>query len=364
MSEQNYDDPMLDFDPDPYYQDPRVGTPEYMAPPPVGVAAPEGYAPTTTQAPAREVTYQRDIAPAAGKLFDSIGADSDLSEQAKLQLQGNLLQGVAGITEQRDKISQMRENSELRQMRLETDRVRLEDVRNSRAAKQGMQSKLAGLNSQFEEVLKLPIEQRAEKVAEIEAKNFDVFASSPYAGARLESVKRTFTPPEAKQQNLFSSGAQAVDFASQYGTDEVMRNAMNTGDLTTMARRKSEIDAFKEANKTNEERQKEMVSQQDSLLADFTEKPFTLDMKDPDDPTARTNYMSDATHARAEHAVMLFGSEEDKAEWEEANENLKTRDKFRARIAQNVVFKAQINRFKLQKSEKKEDVAESAVPFN
>lgn len=360
MPYDTYDDPMIDFAPDPYYQDTRVGSPGYMLP--QSAPAPVGVSPTV--APARDVTYQQDIAPAAGKLFKDIGENSNLSEQAKLQLQGNLLQGVANITEQRDKIAQMRENSELRQMRLESDRMRLEDVRNSRAMKQGMQEKLSGLNSQFEEVMKLPFEQRAQKVAEIEAKNFDLLASSPYVGARFESIKRSSLPPKQDERDLFTSGAQAVEFGAKYGTDEVMRNAMNSGDLTTMARRKAEIDAQMESKKTREEREKEVIQQRDSLLGEFTKKPFTLDMQKPDlaESDWKPTYMSDETHARAEQAVTLFGSDEDRQEWEEANNDLNTRDKLRARIAQNVVLKAQVNRFKKQVSRQPEDISETLIP--
>jgi len=354
---------MLDFAPDPYYQDPRMGGANYMMPQ-QGVPAPEGG--SLAQAPIREVTYQRDIAPAAGRLFRDIGGDSNLSEQAKLQLQGNLLQGVASITEQRDKIAQMRENSELRQMRLESDRMRLEDVRNSRAMKQGMQEKLSGLNSQFEEVMKLPIEQRAQKVAEIEAKNFDLLASSPYVGARFESIKRSSLPP--KQEEMFGSGSQVADAFAKYGNDEVWRKAYSQGNVAVMGLRQGELDVQKESQieskKTREEREKEVIQQRDSLLGEFTKKPFTLDMQKPDlaESDWKPTYMSDETHARAEQAVMLFGSDEDKSEWEEANNDLNTRDKLRARIAQNVVLKAQVNKFKKQESKQPEDISETLVP--
>jgi hypothetical protein len=322
-----------------------------------------------------DFSYERDIQPMVGanRLFEEIGADRNMNWREKARMQQGLLQGVGDIAEQRAKIEQLRNRSEMDRIRVETGRLQLDDLRNRRRQQQDMQSRMSDVGKQIEGVLDLPIKERAQALAEIEARNFEVIATSPWAGRRIDSVRATLAPSASEAPPMFTGKALADAIAANVDNPAALEAIRNNdpialGIATGTARVVGE---------SAEERAKSARVERTRVIREFAGKQetFALDFAETDEMAARRmqqaqdgkvpeyvpRYMSPETHREAERAVLLLGTDEDKRAWEESNGS-PDRDQIRVQITRMAVLRAE-NELLKGASEAPADVAESSVPL-
>lgn len=343
---------------DPNYDDPMAGFDPYGAQPPMVAAAPVAQ-------DEQPITYERDIAPGAGRLFDEIGADQSLTPRERMDMQSKLLQGVGDINRRRDELARVRDDSMIRKMRMERESMSLDAARNQRAQQTAAAERMAGLGAKLQETLKLPPAERAAAIAEIEAQNFDLLGSSYTASQRFESVKRTamMGAGETLAPPVFKTAKEEMEYLAEYGDSEIGRAAYiaaKQGDITGAGSLMALDRTSREERKTAEQEAKEQVAIRNQMIDDAARLKFTTDA-DIDNWEAdqaskagvqpRRLWMKPETHEEARRVVFNLGTPEDLREWEEAEDDLRSRDTLRAKIANNVILRAQNERLKMQSKE-------------
>lgn len=80
-------------------------------------------------APTQEFSFDRDVGAYASKYFDTIGNDSRLTHEQKVQLKGTLLGGVDDIQAQRLKLQEEKDQGVMRSLQMQGYQSDLEDAR-------------------------------------------------------------------------------------------------------------------------------------------------------------------------------------------------------------------------------------------
>lgn len=145
--------------------------------------------------PTADFSFDRDIAPYAGKYFDRIAADRSMSHEQKMRLQGNLLGGVEAIEAQRLKLQEERDMGRKRKLDYEYDTFRLEDARAARTRLERDGAQVIGAHTLVKGILASPDDPytKAQKLAEAELEHAPISAANRDVG-QVFNIARAAIP--------------------------------------------------------------------------------------------------------------------------------------------------------------------------
>lgn len=100
-----------------------------------------------------EFSYDKDVLPYAGRMFDRIGSDRNMTTEQVSRLQSGLLGGVEGIEAQRLKLQEERDMGRKRKLDYEGDVFALEEARARRTRIEQMEQRRAGVTATAKSIL-------------------------------------------------------------------------------------------------------------------------------------------------------------------------------------------------------------------
>ncbi len=162
-------------------------------------------------APPAPFDFDRDVASHASKFFDTVGADSGLSHESKMRIQGTLLGGIEGIQAQRLKLQEERDQGRARKLAYESQVFDLEEARSRRTRLEQQEQRRAGVTATAKGIL--DSQDDPETKRQMLARTALDFADDKDALDVFDIAAKAL--PEAKSGGLTPN--QIADFTSRIG---------------------------------------------------------------------------------------------------------------------------------------------------
>jgi len=166
-----------------------------------------------TPLPQTDFSYERDVAPYAGRFFGQMQQDTRLSPAARQRLQSGLLSGVTAIETQRMKLQEERDQSVLRRLQMENSMLELEENRSKLERRKQLLQNSSNLNSEIDSIVRSnesPL-TRKQKLADLQYKYGDLIGLDPMIGNKFKVADETIIIPKTTKENLTTT--QAIEAA-------------------------------------------------------------------------------------------------------------------------------------------------------
>lgn len=253
-----------------------------------------------------DFSFDRDVAPYAGKFFNEIDASSTLSHGAKMRLQGALLGGVAGIETQRLKLQEERDQGRMRKLQYESSSMALEDARASRARAEQSEARRAGITATARGIL--DGDGDAETKRQALARTALDFADDKDAQSVFGLAEKAL-PKEKESHGLTPN--QVADFTSRIGEyvspedlPNVLGNPMLLGQV--LGKVGAEELKKKEAKKLAEDKTEKGAAQKLELAK------MPLKFQKGEAPGEESDWLEDSSTAVATKVVEALGTPEER----------------------------------------------------
>lgn len=181
-----------------------------------------------TPLPQTDFSYERDVAPYAGRFFGQMQQDTRLSPAARQRLQSGLLSGVTAIESQRMKLQEERDQSVLRRLQMENSMLELEENRSKLERRKQLLQESNNLNSQIDSIVRSnesPL-TRKQKLADLQYQYSDLISVDPAIGTKFRAADETIIIPKTTKENLTTT--QAIE-AAKNKVDPMIIDAVRQG---------------------------------------------------------------------------------------------------------------------------------------
>ena len=267
--------------------------------------------------PAKEFSFEQDIAPHASNFFREIGRDRNLTTSARQQLQGELLGGVMDIESQRLKLQGERDRGRINKLRIAEGVGAMEDARARRIREENSRSDALSLKNQLQELnaSDLTDEEKRDQLTGLEINH----SGNPDSSVgRLLGTYRSSLP----RREAFTA-TQKAEFAAR----GVSAETIATGDpmaigqeVRAVAEDTAGRDRFlRDAQKKEDARTKDIREARKHLLTGEMEMAPVVIRKEGQasyvDEDSEPIWMTDESTVFAAEVVKNLGTEEEKAQF-------------------------------------------------
>lgn len=254
-----------------------------------------------------EFSYDRDIAPQASRFFDEIGADTTLSHEAKMRLQGSLLGGVQGIESQRLKLQEERDQGRARKLDYEASSMRLEEARAARARAEQQEARRAGVTATAKSILGSEADDDTKR---------QMLALSALDHAGDDDAVKTFGLAE---KVLPETPKSAISPAERYSAalkgipQETIDDALRTGNLDLIAVAAADVEAQKDAEAEAKRLRHARGDDADRLKLELAKAPLKFQK---DEMKGDTGWLEPESTQKATAIVLALGTPAEQARFD------------------------------------------------
>jgi len=263
--------------------------------------------------PAKEFSFEQDIAPHASNFFREIGRDRNLSTSARQQLQGDMLGGVTEIETQRLKLQGERDLGRMRKLRIAEGVSAMEDARARRIREENSRSDALSLKNQLQELnaSDLTDEEKRDQLTGLEITHS---GNPDLSVGRLLGTYRSSLP----RREAFTATQKA-----HFAASGVSAETIATGDPVAIGK-ESRAAAGVQATQVQKQKEEAILAKdaraarKHLLTGEMEMAPVVIHTEGQPsyvDKDSEPIWMTDASTIFAEEVVKNLGTEEEKAQF-------------------------------------------------
>lgn len=252
-------------------------------------AAQTGMSPAAQTGMESDFSYERDVAPYAGRFFGQIQQDTRLSPAARQRLQSGLLSGVSAIESQRMKLQEERDQSVMRRLQAERSMLEMEELRSKNARRQSLLQQGSTLDSELDSVVRSAEDAatRKQKLADLQYKYADLASLDPAIARKFDIADQAIPKPKEYTGKL--TAGQQMEAAAKY-IDPNLIAAVDAGaeDPAVLGYAMAQAEQKEKSNLAKLEESKKLASENKAYRERLLEKEIKF--ADPRD-TGEDNIM-------------------------------------------------------------------------